>query len=184
MYLHHPIEEDEKHQDLSCDELRVSEPPLLDPANILDFLKPGHDEVLSFVKTGKPVSAMQYACWHRIVQEQLSCDKNANHKMKNVFKVATTCFRKIQSVHSSSESLNLRRFFWWIEYTRTEILQLRKLQNEAIYIPMDVALGRLSLSNNEESPSEDMAFLCAICFGVVMTIGLQCLIFCLVWISK
>jgi hypothetical protein len=61
MYLHLLCNEDKDYLNLSCDELSVSESAVLGPENMLNFLKPGQDEVLKFM-TEKRVSATQYAC--------------------------------------------------------------------------------------------------------------------------
>jgi len=100
MYIHLPTEEDQEYPTLICDKSPVvSESPVLG-RNILNFLKPGQDEVLTFV-TEKRVSAAQYACWHRIIQEHLICNKNSNHTIKEL---ATTCIHEIENIHSFSES--------------------------------------------------------------------------------
>ena len=106
MYLHHPTEDDGNYQDLVYKELLVSESS---PANSLKFLQSGQEEVLNFVKTGKSVSTAEYACWHRIVQEKLSCNENANHTIKIDFELAIVCFREIERVHRFSESSYLRK---------------------------------------------------------------------------
>jgi hypothetical protein len=98
MYLPDPTEMCGK---LNCGEPLVLNSPLFNLENHLTFLKPGQDEVLKFVKTGKPLSAMQYACWFRIVQEQLSCNRDEYYTVKA--EVANTCFREITRVHNSSQ---------------------------------------------------------------------------------
>lgn len=107
MHVHHPLEDDEKYRDLICKKSLISESPLLDPANGLKYLR-GQDKVLKFVKTGS-VSAAEYACWHRIVQEQLRCNKSSNHTMEADFELATICFHKIGRVHRFSEGSHLGR---------------------------------------------------------------------------
>lgn len=101
MYLHHPLEDDERYQGLMCKESLVSESPLLDSETGLKYLRE-EDEVLKFVKTGS-VSAAQYACWHRIVQEQLRCNKTSKHTINTDFELATICFHEIGRVHRFSE---------------------------------------------------------------------------------
>ena len=103
MYLHHPTEEDGKYQNLSCEESPVSEAPLFDPASRLNFLKPGQQEVLVLVKIGETVSAGQDASRRRIVQEQLTCNKDGNHTINVSFEVESTCFLESETVHSFSD---------------------------------------------------------------------------------
>jgi hypothetical protein len=103
MYVYHSTEDRTIYPNLIIDELPVSESPLFSPVNSLNFLRPGQDEVLKFVKTELPVSAAQYACWHRIVLEQLICKKTSNGTKSVDFELASTCFREIERVHSFSE---------------------------------------------------------------------------------
>ena len=109
MYLHHPTQDDERYRNTISKELLVPESPLLDPANSLKFLTPGQDEILKFVKTEKPVSAMQYACWWRIVQELLDCNKGAKDAIRPDVELAIICFRKIEKVHRFSSGSYLRK---------------------------------------------------------------------------
>jgi hypothetical protein len=102
MYVHHPKEEENNYPSRIGDELSVSESLPFSPANTLTFLRPGQDEVLKFVKAKEPISAAQYACWHRIVLEQLQCNKDSSRTTKVDFELAIDCFRKIQRVHHFS----------------------------------------------------------------------------------
>ena len=66
--------ESEKHQYFNLEKLLVSGSPLSDPYICLNCLKQETNEVPEFVKTDKPVSAAGYACWHRVILEQLRCN--------------------------------------------------------------------------------------------------------------
>ena len=98
MYVHHSVE-DEGYPNVSSEKFPASESPVLRPPNSLHFLMQGGNEILKFIKTGKPVSAAQYACWHRIVQEQLACNMGPE---PTINELARTCFREIEQVHRFS----------------------------------------------------------------------------------
>ena len=98
MYVHHSVE-DEGYPNVSSEKFPASESSGWRRGAIRPALMPGGNEILKFIRTGKPVSAAQYACWHRIVQEQLACNMGPE---PTINELARTCFREIEQVHRFS----------------------------------------------------------------------------------
>ena len=172
MHLHRPTEENDMYQ--NSKEVGGSGTRIFDLDYSLNYLRPGMDVPLQFVKTERPVSAAQYVCWHRIIQGQLSCNTDERDTMMEKFEVAYKCLRGVATVHSLSQGRYCpSNRGWWLEYTPVEMRLLQKLKNDAINIRLKFALEKLrEIEMASSNGGAEVLAICMILLVMLIICGL------------